>query len=221
MADPLLTLLPAALGGYLLGAIPFGLVLTRMAGLGDIRAIGSGNIGATNVLRTGRKDLALATLILDSGKGAIAALGALALAVWLGAAGWTEVPPALPVTAGVAAVIGHNYPIWLLFKGGKGVATTLGVVLATAWPVGIAACLIWLAMAVLFRFSSLAALTALSAAPALGYLMADRAHAVGFAVLALVAWWRHRDNVRRLVNGTESRIGQKAKQAPPPTPPVG
>jgi len=217
MADLSLALLLAALGGYLLGAVPFGLVLTRLAGLGDIRAIGSGNIGATNVLRTGRKDLALATLLLDSGKGAVAALGAQALAGWLGA-GWTSVDPAVPVAAGVAAVIGHNYPVWLLFRGGKGVATTLGVILATAWPVGILACLIWLTMAVLFRYSSLAALTALSAAPALALVLAERPHAIGFAVLGLLAWWRHRDNVRRLVNGTESRIGQKAKPATAETP---
>jgi len=205
---PLTLLLPlAAVGGYLLGAIPFGLVLTRLAGLGDIRAIGSGNIGATNVLRTGRKDLALATLLLDSGKGAIAALGTQALL------GWSGVDPAIPVTAGAAAVVGHNFPVWLLFRGGKGVATTLGVILATAWPVGLIACLTWLVMAVLFRFSSLAALTALSVAPVVALGLSDRAHVLGFAALGLLAWWRHRDNVRRLVNGTESKIGQKAKPA--------
>lgn len=196
-----------AVAGYLLGAVPFGLVLTRLAGLGDIRTIGSGNIGATNVLRTGRKDLALATLLLDSGKGAIAALGARALA------GWDGVDPALPVVAGVAAVIGHNYPVWLRFKGGKGVATTLGVILATAWPVGALACLTWLAMAAAFRYSSLAALTALTLAPVYAVPLAAPVHVAGFALLGLLAWWRHRDNVRRLRAGTETKIGQKKADA--------
>jgi glycerol-3-phosphate acyltransferase PlsY len=202
MDDPIMTLglVLAAMAGYLLGSVPFGLVLTRFAGLGDIRAIGSGNIGATNVLRSGRKDLALATLVLDSAKGAVAALGARALA------GWDGVDPALPVIAGVAAVIGHNYPIWLRFKGGKGVATTLGVLLATAWPVGVLACLTWLGMAVLFRYSSLAALTALTMAPVYALIQATWQHAAGFALLALLAWWRHRENVARLRAGTESRI---------------
>ncbi len=193
----------AALAGYLLGAVPFGLVLTRLAGLGDIRAIGSGNIGATNVLRTGRKDLALATLLLDSGKGAIAALAVRALV------GWDEVGALPPLVAGVAAVIGHNYPVWLGFRGGKGVATTLGVLLATAWPVGALACLGWLVTAAAFRFSSLAALAALTLAPALALApgLATPIHAAGFALLAALAWWRHRDNIRRLMSGTESRIG--------------
>jgi len=207
MADDSLMLAMALAGmiGYLLGAVPFGLVLTRLAGLGDIRAIGSGNIGATNVLRTGRKGLALATLLLDSGKGAIAALGVQAL--W----GWDGVDPTLPVTAGVAAVIGHNYPIWLKFKGGKGVATTLGVLLATAWPVGGLACLTWLLMAVVFRYSSLAALAALALAPAYAWGLAEPVHVNGFAMLAVLAWWRHRDNIRRLIAGTESKIGQKSE----------
>ncbi|SDD92398.1 glycerol-3-phosphate 1-O-acyltransferase PlsY [Rhodospira trueperi] len=208
MTDPSMPLEFAALGGYLLGSVPFGLVLTRLAGLGDIRAIGSGNIGATNVLRTGRKDLALATLLLDSGKGAFAALGAMALA------GWSGVDPTVPVVAGVAAVVGHNYPLWLRFKGGKGVATTLGVLLATAWPVGIAACLTWLLMAVVFRYSSLAALTALTVAPGFAFAMAGWPHVAGFAGLAALAWWRHRDNVRRLRDGTESRIGQTSGGEP-------
>jgi glycerol-3-phosphate acyltransferase PlsY len=200
---PLLTVPLVALAGYLLGSVPFGLVLCRLAGLGDIRAIGSGNIGATNVLRTGRKDLALLTLLLDSGKGAIAALLLRALL------GWSEADPLLPLIAGVAAVIGHNYPVWLGFRGGKGVATTLGVLLATAWPVGALACLIWLATAAAFRFSSLAALVALTLAPALALIpaLASPVHAAGFAVLSVLAWWRHRDNVRRLRAGTESRIG--------------
>jgi len=192
-----------ALAGYLLGALPFGLVLTRLAGLGDIRTIGSGNIGATNVLRTGRKDLAMLTLLLDSGKGAIAALLVRA------ALGWTEVDPLLPLVAGVAAVIGHNYPVWLGFRGGKGVATTLGVLLATAWPVGALSCLSWLITAAAFRFSSLAALVALTLAPAFALWLATPLHAAGFGVLTALAWWRHRDNIRRLRDGTESRIGAK------------
>ncbi|MQX35790.1 glycerol-3-phosphate 1-O-acyltransferase PlsY [Roseospira navarrensis] len=205
MADLWLALPLAALGGYLLGGVPFGLVLTRLAGLGDIRAIGSGNIGATNVLRTGRKDLALLTLLLDSGKGAIAALGVRALL------GWEGVDPILPVVAGVAAVIGHNYPVWLRFRGGKGVATTLGVLLATAWPVGGLACLTWVVMAGVFRYSSLAALAALALAPAYAWALAAPVHVAGFGLLAVLAWWRHRDNIRRLLAGTETKIGQKSK----------
>ena len=139
----------AAAAGYLLGSIPFGLVLTRAAGLGDIRRLGSGNIGATNVLRTGSKALAAATLLLDGGKGAVAAL---ALAPW---------DAGLGLVAGFAAVIGHNFPVWLRFRGGKGVATTLGVLLAVAWPVGLLACLTWLVVAAVFRYSSLAALVAI------------------------------------------------------------
>ena len=135
----------AALLGYLLGSIPFGLVLTKLAGLGDIRSIGSGNIGATNVLRTGRKDLALATLLLDGGKGAVAVLIA------------RLVSEDLTVIAGGAAILGHLFPVWLKFKGGKGVATTLGTLIAVNWMVGIGACLVWLVVALLFRYSSLSA----------------------------------------------------------------
>ncbi|HEY9346007.1 MAG TPA: glycerol-3-phosphate acyltransferase, partial [Inquilinus sp.] len=145
----------AAVLGYLLGSIPFGLVLTRAAGLGDIRSIGSGNIGATNVLRTGHKGLALATLLLDGGKGAAAVL----------IAGLFD--PMLAVIAGGGAMLGHLFPVWLGFKGGKGVATALGTLLAIAWPVGVLCCLIWLVMAVLFRYSSLASLASVAAAPVL------------------------------------------------------
>ncbi|MEO5374310.1 MAG: glycerol-3-phosphate 1-O-acyltransferase PlsY [Alphaproteobacteria bacterium] len=186
----------AALGGYLLGAVPFGLVLTRLFGLGDIRTIGSGNIGATNVLRTGRKDLAAATLILDSGKGAAAAL----LAAWLTG------DPGAGLAAGVLAVVGHNFPVWLRFRGGKGVATTLGVLLATAWPVGVLACLTWVVVAALFRYSSLAALVALLLAPVFAVVLAGQAHVMAFAGLAVLGFIRHRANIRRLLAGEESRI---------------
>src|SRR6185436_4969804 len=144
MTEPFsLAHIAAAILGYLLGSIPFGLLLTKMAGLGDIRAIGSGNIGATNVLRTGRKDLALATLLLDGGKGAVAVLIARLFA------------EDLTVIAGAAAILGHLFPVWLKFKGGKGVATTLGTLIAINWMVGIGACIVWFVMAVLFRYSSL------------------------------------------------------------------
>ena len=183
--------------GYLLGSIPFGLLLTKFAGLGDIRAIGSGNIGATNVLRTGRKGLALATLVLDGAKGAAAVLVMLAV---------LEREAAL--FAGLAAVLGHNFPVWLRFKGGKGVATSLGTLIAVAWPVGIGACLTWLAIAALFRVSSLAALAALGLAPLYAFLIDDTpaaALALGLGVLAIV---RHRQNIRRLLRGEEPRIGR-------------
>ncbi len=193
-------LICAAIGGYLLGSVPFGLVLTRMAGLGDLRQIGSGNIGATNVLRTGRKGLALATLLLDSGKGAIAALAALAA--------WDH---RAALVAGLFAVLGHNFPVWLNMKGGKGVATTLGVLLATSPIVGAAACLTWLGMAWRFQYSSLAALTALAVAPLVALLANDGAYAVVFAVLAILAVVRHRANIERLLAGTEPRVDLKKK----------
>jgi glycerol-3-phosphate acyltransferase PlsY len=190
-------LLAAGLG-YLLGSIPFGLVLTRMAGLGDIRTIGSGNIGATNVLRTGHKGLAAATLILDGGKGAFAA----GMAYWI-------IGTEAGLIAGFAAVLGHNFPVWLRFKGGKGVATTLGVLLITAWPVGMGACLTWLVVAGLFRISSLAALAALLAAPFIALVFATPAHAVMAAGLAILGFIRHRANIGRLLQGKEPRIGGK------------
>jgi glycerol-3-phosphate acyltransferase PlsY len=186
--------------GYLLGSIPFGLVLTRMAGLGDIRQIGSGNIGATNVLRTGRKGLALATLLLDGGKGAIAVL---AVSLFL--------PAPAPVIAGTAAVIGHNFPVWLGFKGGKGVATTLGTMGAAVPIVGVMACLTWLAMAAIYRYSSLAALITLAIAPFYALLIGQPAAAVAFAALGLLGWIRHHTNLTRLLRGEEPRIGAKKK----------
>jgi glycerol-3-phosphate acyltransferase PlsY len=195
--DPALTLLLAVLGGYLLGAVPFGLILSRLAGYGDIRSIGSGNIGATNVLRTGDKRLALATLLLDGGKGAVAALLA---------ARYGEI--ASLVAAG-AAVLGHNFPIWLRFRGGKGVATTLGVLLAIAWPVGIGAIVAWLAAARLTRISSAGALAAFAAAPLLMLLFGDLPRLLLATVLAVLGILRHHANIRRLLNGSEPKIGAR------------
>ena len=192
--------------GYLLGSVPFGLLLTRAAGIGDIRNIGSGNIGATNVLRTGRKGLAFGTLILDGGKGALAVL---LVKAFLG-------PEAIPLAllTGTAAVLGHNFPVWLKFKGGKGVATTLGLMLAAAPMVGIMAMLTWVAMAAIFRISSLAALVALALAPAYALLLGRFDEAAAFAVLGFLGWIRHSANLRRLLKGEEPRIG--AKSAPTP-----
>lgn len=188
--------------GYLLGAIPFGLLLTRLAGLGDIRAIGSGNIGATNVLRTGRRGLAAATLALDAAKGAAAVLLAdRVLAPGIAEAAWL---------AGLGAVIGHVFPLWLGFRGGKGVATALGVLLAAAWPAGVLAAVIWLLAAVIGRRSSLAALIALSASPFLAFVFAGAgAVAPCLAIVALI-FWRHRANIARLLAGTEPRIGARS-----------
>ncbi len=188
-------ILLSAVGGYLLGSVPFGLVLVRLFGYGDIRAIGSGNIGATNVLRTGNRALALATLVLDGGKGAVAVLVARAL---LG-------PDAALAAAG-GAVVGHLFPVWLGFAGGKGVATTLGVLLALAWPVGLGALATWLAVAAVFRFSSLAALVAAASTPVWAWVFADLPRAglcLGLAVLVIA---RHHANIRRLIAGTEPRI---------------
>ncbi|MFT3727056.1 MAG: glycerol-3-phosphate 1-O-acyltransferase PlsY [Terricaulis sp.] len=192
----------AALGGYLLGSIPFGLVLTRAAGLGDIRNIGSGNIGATNVLRTGRKDIALATLVFDAGKAAIALL----LARFFSNGSPFQIEFGL--VAGAAAFIGHCFPIWLNFKGGKGVATYFGLLLFGMPPLGIVAGVTWLAVAMIFRFSSLAALAAVTVAPLLaaigGYSLPELAFLV---LLAGLVYWRHSANIARLRAGTEPRIG--------------
>jgi acyl phosphate:glycerol-3-phosphate acyltransferase len=191
---------PAAFAiGLLLGSIPFGLLLTRAAGLGDIRNIGSGNIGATNVLRTGRKGLAAATVLLDGAKGAAAVLIA---QYWLGSeAGWI---------AALGAVLGHCYSIWLKGRGGKGVATGLGVLLAALWPVGIACCVVWLLMAWLVRISSAAALAALAAAPIMTFLWGDRFGALITLLIALQIAQRHHANIARLLAGTEPRIGAKS-----------
>jgi glycerol-3-phosphate acyltransferase PlsY len=195
--------LPAALialvGGYLLGSIPFGLIVTRLGGAGDVRAIGSGNIGATNVLRTGRRDLALLTLLGDGGKGVVAVLAARSL---LG-----EDAAAL---AGGAAFVGHIFPVWLKFKGGKGVATFFGVMLAAAWPLGVAAAIIWIVIAAVLRWSSLAALTAAVSAPIYGLVFHQRPSVLLLSVFtAILILYRHQENIRRLLNGDEPKIGAK------------
>jgi glycerol-3-phosphate acyltransferase PlsY len=187
-----------AVAGYLLGSIPFGLILTELAGLGDVRKIGSGNIGATNVLRTGNKALALATLLLDAGKGAAAVVAARLL-----------FGPEAAIIAAAAALLGHMFPAWLRFRGGKGVATGLGALLAIAWPVGLIACAVWLLAALLFRYSSLAALLALAAAPTAAWFLADRQIAGLALFLAVLVWLRHHENIRRLLKGEESKIGKR------------
>lgn len=217
-----------ALLGYLLGSIPFGLVLTKLAGLGDIRAIGSGNIGATNVLRTGRKDLALATLLLDAGKAGIAffiAWGAtqylvrnhvpLGFQVDL----WST-PHTVGLCAGAAAFIGHCFPIWLKFKGGKGVATFIGLLLASMWQVGLTWGALWLLSAAIFRMSSFAALVATALAPVAVWYFGYGSFAVGITVaLAILIFWRHRANISRILAGTEPKIGKKKPaEAPPGSP---
>jgi len=192
------TAIAAALAfGYLLGSIPFGLLLTRAAGLGDVRSIGSGNIGATNVLRTGRKGLAATTLLLDALKGTAAALIA---------ARW-GLEPAL--AAGFGAFIGHIWPVWLRFKGGKGVATYLGVLIGLAWQGALAFAAIWLAVAAITRYSSLSALVAAVAVPILLYVFGWPEIAGLFAVMTLIVLYKHRANISRLLAGTESRIGAK------------
>jgi glycerol-3-phosphate acyltransferase PlsY len=188
-------LLGVAAAAYFLGSIPFGLILTEIAGLGDIRKIGSGNIGATNVLRTGNKALAAATLLLDGGKGAVAVLVARSL-----------YGPEAAIVAGGAALLGHMFPVWLRFRGGKGVATGLGTLLAVAWPVGLIACGVWLLTAVVFRYSSLAALLALAAAAVAAWFLADRQIAGLALFLAVLVWLRHHENIRRLLKGEESKI---------------
>jgi glycerol-3-phosphate acyltransferase PlsY len=187
--------LVAAVFGYLLGSIPFGLLLTRSAGLGDVRAIGSGNIGATNVLRTGRKGLAAATLLGDALKGTVA--------VMLGG----MISPLAALVAGFAAFLGHIFPVWLRFRGGKGVATYLGVLIGVFWPAMLIFAAVWLALAWFTRYSSLAALVASVAVPvALGGFGRTDAAAM-FAVMTAIVWIKHLANIRRLLAGTESRIG--------------
>jgi glycerol-3-phosphate acyltransferase PlsY len=184
--------------GYLLGSIPFGLLLTRAAGLGDVRSIGSGNIGATNVLRTGNKKLAAATLLLDAIKGTVAVLIA-------GIYG-----PEAAMAAGVGALFGHILPVWLGFKGGKGVATYIGILFGLMWQAGLLFLAIWLVMAVLFRISSLSALTACLLIPVALWLMDRPELALMFAGLSVVVFIMHRANISRLLAGTETRIGSKA-----------
>ena len=200
--DGVMTILLYLLG-YLLGSIPFGLLLTSLAGAGDIRGIGSGNIGATNVLRTGRRGLAAATLLLDGVKGAAAVL----IGGWLAG-------PDIAMLAGLAAVLGHLFPVWLRFKGGKGVATGLGVLIAAAWPVGLAACAVWLVVAAIARRSSLASLAAFASAPLVGLILEDFSLVKLALTIAVLVFVSHQANIRRLIAGTEPRIGrQNAKGA--------
>jgi len=190
----------AALGfAYLAGSIPFGLIITRLAGMEDIRAIGSGNIGATNVLRTGRKGLAAATLLCDALKGTLAVLVTR-----------TFGGPELAIVAGFGAFIGHLFPVWLKFRGGKGVATFIGLLLAFAWPVVLGYGAVWLAVAHLTRYSSLAGLIACAATPLLLWTFGYGAPAALFAVLAVVVWITHRANIARLMAGKEPKIGAGA-----------
>ncbi len=187
-----------AAAAYLLGSIPFGIVMARAFGLGDIRKIGSGNIGATNVLRTGNKLAAVLTLVLDAGKGAVAVLVARAL-VGEDAAG----------LAGLFAMLGHLYSVFLKFNGGKGVATFLGTLLALSFPVGLAACVTWLIVAITMRYSSLAALVAAALAPVYTYVFYHRQGAVLVLLLAALIFYRHGANIKRLLDRTEPKIGQK------------
>ena len=194
----------AIVGGYLLGSIPFGVIATRLGGAGDVRDIGSGSIGATNVLRTGRKDLALITLVGDGGKGAVAVL--LAALVTRDAPGGPSAT--LMALAGGAAFLGHLFPVWLKFKGGKGVATFFGTLLAAAWPVAVAAGATWLIVAFVFRFSSLAGLTAAALAPLFVFLLGGPTPIAMLTLfMALLVFIRHQPNIRRLLKGEEPRIG--------------
>jgi glycerol-3-phosphate acyltransferase PlsY len=186
--------------GYALGSIPFGIVLTRLAGAGDLRRIGSGNIGATNVLRTGRKGLAAATLLLDGAKGAVAVL-----------VGERLLPGGGGALAGVMAFVGHCYPLWLRFRGGKGVATMLGVTLALAWPVGLVFAGVWLGMLALIRISSASGMSAAVSAPIAAALLGDKALVVPLAAMAVLVLWRHRANIARLRRGQEPRVGGSSR----------
>jgi glycerol-3-phosphate acyltransferase PlsY len=196
----------ALVGGYLLGSIPFGVIATKLGGAPDVRSIGSGNIGATNVLRTGRRDLALITLLGDGGKGAVAVLIA-----WLATRDSTlAAQSTLTALAGGAAFLGHLFPVWLGFKGGKGVATFFGTLLAAAWPVGLLAGATWIVMALIFRISSLAALTAVALAPVYVFAV-GRPIPIAYLALfmAILVYVRHAANIRRLLRGEEPRIGGK------------
>ncbi|HEX4105703.1 MAG TPA: glycerol-3-phosphate 1-O-acyltransferase PlsY [Rhizomicrobium sp.] len=183
--------------GYLLGSIPFGLVFAFASGAGDVRKIGSGNIGATNVLRTGKKWAAAATLLCDGLKGAIAVLLVRAY-----------LPPGCEIFATLAAVLGHIYPIWLKFKGGKGVATFIGVTAALYWPVGLLVAASWLLAALVWRVSSLSALIAIALSPAYFYVLGRHDYAPAAALLAVLIFYTHRENIRRLITGAEPRIGR-------------
>jgi acyl phosphate:glycerol-3-phosphate acyltransferase len=195
---PLHMLAVVVIAAYLLGSVPFGVVMARLFGLGDLRRIGSGNIGATNVLRTGNRVAALLTLVFDAGKGAAAVV----------AARWALGPDAAQL-AGLAAFAGHVYPVFLRFAGGKGVATYLGTLLALSFPVGLAACVTWLAVAAALRYSSLAALVAAATSPLWAFALGAESMVALALVLTLLIFWRHRENIARLRAGTESRIGKK------------
>jgi acyl phosphate:glycerol-3-phosphate acyltransferase len=197
---PALAYATAFVFGYLCGSIPFGILLTRLAGGPDIRAIGSGNIGATNVLRTGRKGLAAATLIGDMLKGTVAVL---LVSAFLG--------KNAAVAAAFGAFLGHLFPVWLNFRGGKGVATYIGVLLGLAWPAAIVFCAIWLAVAALTRYSSLAALVASAATPVFSWWQGDTLIAQAFLLLTVLLWIMHRANIARLLRGDESKIGAGAQ----------
>lgn len=186
--------------GYIAGSIPFGLMLTRLAGTRDIREIGSRNIGATNVLRTGRKDLAAATLVCDALKGTLAVLAASQLA-----------GPDAAIAAGLGAFLGHLFPAWLRFRGGKGVATFIGLLIAFAWPVALGFCAVWLVVAFATRYSSLSALIASAATPVLLWAYGEPREAMLFAALAVMLWVMHRANIVRLLAGTEGKIGAAAR----------
>ena len=198
--DTLFEPLAAIVLGYALGAIPFGLLLTRFAGLGDIRAIGSGNIGATNVLRTGNKGLAAATLLLDAAKGAAAIILVGAL--------WPDVP-GLAGLAAISAFLGHLYPVWLRFRGGKGVATLIGVVAALFWPAALISAVVWILALFLTRYSSVGGMAAALAAPAAAALLGRVDLAILFAGFSLLIFWKHRANLGRLISRTEPRIGKR------------
>lgn len=187
----------ALVGGYLLGSIPFGVILTRLAGAGDLRQVGSGNIGATNVLRTGRKGLAAATLLLDLLKGAAA--------VWLAQA----FAPGEQLLAAAGAFIGHCFPVWLGFRGGKGVATLMGVVLALHWPLGLIYAAVWLGLLALIRISSLAGMAAAVSAPVASAVLGRFDLTLLLLALALIVLWKHGDNIGRLLDGTEPRVGKR------------
>jgi glycerol-3-phosphate acyltransferase PlsY len=193
--------LAALILGYLLGSIPFGLLLARIGGAGDLREIGSGNIGATNVLRTGRKGLAALTLLLDVAKGALA----VAVARWIGAD--------YALIGGMAAFIGHCYPVWLRFRGGKGVATLLGIALALSWPVGLVYAGVWLSVLALFRYSSVGGMAAAISAPVAAALWGKFEMAVLFLGLGLIVLWKHRTNIERLLSGDEPQVGRPSGQS--------
>jgi glycerol-3-phosphate acyltransferase PlsY len=199
LSSPIASAAAALLFGYLCGSIPFGVIVTRLAGTQDLRTVGSGNIGATNVLRSGHKALAAATLIGDTLKGTAAVLAVLYFS------GRNHA-----LAAGLAAFLSHLFPVWLRFKGGKGVATYIGVLLGLAWPAALAFCVIWLAVAAVTRYSSAAALVASAATPAVLLATSSGLEPVLFGVMTVILWVTHRDNIARLLQGTEGKIGQRA-----------